>query len=113
MVGITCWITNINERDGKEFITILNSVIDSAHHEVALIRNGGISEWNADLLEQVVIPEMNELLQYVLKGELFLKHGKQQRLLESTYLLTDSLNEISNTPLGRSVRKLQKMIDAV
>ena len=110
-MGISCWITNINRKDRDGYIEILNDIIGLAHHEFAAIRNSGISKWNADQLEQIVIPEMNELLQYASKGELFLKYGKQQRLLESTYLLTDSLNEISNTPLGIQIRKLQKMID--
>lgn len=112
-MGISCWITNINEKDRERYSEILNGIIELAHHEFAAIRNSGISKWSADQLEQIVIPEMNELLQYASKGAIFLKYGKQQRLLESTYLLTDSLNEISNTPLGIQIRKLQEMIDAV
>ena len=107
-----CRMLIVTVKDREEYKQILDDIIGFAHHEVTIIRNGGISCWNVDQLERVVIPEMIELRQYLLRGELFLKYGKQQRLLESTYLLTDSLNMLSNTPLGLQIRKLQEKINA-
>lgn len=112
MVDCSYRILIEDAKDWEEYKEILDNIIGFAHHEVTTIRNGGISCWNADQLERVVIPEMIELLQYLLRGELFLKYGKRQRLLESTYLLTDSLNMLSNTPLGVQIRTLQKKINS-
>lgn len=99
-------------KDLEEYQEIIDGIIGCAHHEVTTIKNGGISCWNVAQLEQIVIPEMSVLLQYLSRGELFLKYGKQQRLLESTYLLTDSLNLLSNTPLGLQIRNLQEKINS-
>ena len=101
-----------NEKEREEYEKLLDSIIALAQHEVDLISKGGISCWNADQLAHIVIPEMTQLRQYLLKGELFLKYGKQQRLLESTYLMTDSLNMLSRTPLGGQIRNLQEKINS-
>jgi len=99
-------IANVNDR--KEYQEILDDIIGLAHYEVNIISNGGTSCWNVDLLEKCVIPEMVELQKHVLRGELYLKFGKQQRLLESAYILTDSLNTLTNTPLGIQISILQQ-----
>lgn len=99
-----------NFSDWKEYKELLDNIIGLADYEVNIICNGGKSYWNVDLLEKCVIPEMVELQQYVLRGELFLKYGKQQRLLESSYMLTDSINSLTNTPLGIQISMLQKKI---
>lgn len=112
MVGSVYLIPIENVRDWEEYKKILDNIIVFAHHEVTTIRNGGISCWDVDQLERVVIPEMINLLQYLLRSKLFLKYGKQQRLLESTYLLTDSLNMLGNTPLGLQIRNLQEKINS-
>lgn len=108
----SCKITIIHKEDQEEYTKTLNNIIDFAHQEIAAIRNGEISNWNLKQLELIILPEMQELLQYMLNGDLFLKYGKQQRLLESTYLLTDALNDITNTPLGVQIIKLQEKINA-
>lgn len=112
MVGSSYRIPIANAKDREEYKEILENIIGFAHREVAIIRSGGVSCWDADQLEQVVIPEMTQLLHSLTKGELFLKYGKQQRLLESTYLLTDSVNMISNTPIGLLIRNLQAKLNA-
>jgi len=96
--------------DWEEYKELLDNIIGLADYELNIIRNGGRSFWNVNLLEKCVIPEMVELQQHVLRGELFLKYGKQQRLLESAYMLTDSLNLLTNTPLGIQISMLQKKI---
>jgi hypothetical protein len=100
-----------NVKDLEEYKEMFDNIIGLAQHEVTIISNGGSSCWNVDQLEKGVIPEMVELQQYILGGELFLKYGKQQRLLESTYMLTDSLNILNRTPLGLQISKLQRKID--
>lgn len=111
-MGSVCCMPIANEKDREEYKKLLDSIIALAQHEVALISNGGISCWDADQLAHIVIPEMRQLLQHLLKGELFLKYGKQQRFLESSYLMTDSLNMLSHTPLGVQIRNLQEMINS-
>ena len=103
-------ISNVNDLD--EYKVILDNIIGLAHHEVTIIRSGGKSCWNVDQLEKGVIPEMVELQQYALRGELFLKYGKQQRLLQSTYMMTDSLSALHNTLLGIQISILQRKIDS-
>ena len=112
MVGSMCCIPIANKKDQEEYKKLLDSIIALAQHEVAQVSNGGFSCWDADQLAHIVIPEMRQLRQYLLKGELFLKYGKQQRLLESAYLMTDSLNMLSHTPLGIQIRNLQEKINS-
>ena len=112
MVDISYRMSIADVKDLEEYKEILDDIIGLAHHEVTLMSNGGKSCWNADQLKKGVIPEMVELQQYVLRGELFLKYGTQQRLLESTYMLTDSLNMLNNTPLGIKISALQRKIDS-
>ena len=112
MVDSLYRISITNEIDWEEYKEILDSIIGLANHEVNIIRKGGSSYWNANQLERVVIPEMIELLRYMLRGDLFLKYGKQQRLLESTYLLTDSVNMLSRTLIGIQIRRLQEKINS-
>ena len=112
MVGSSYRMSIENVKDREEYKEILDNIIGLAHHELTTIRNGGISCWYIDQLEQIVIPEMTELLQHLLGGDLFLKYGKDQRLLESTYLLTDSLNMLSSTPLGLQISNLQTKINS-
>ena len=112
MVDSLYRISITNEIDWEEYKEILDSIIGLANHEVNIIRKGGSSYWNANQLERVVIPEMIELLRYMLRGDLFLKYGKQQRLLESTYLLTDSVNMLSRTLIGIQISRLQEKINS-
>ena len=113
MVDLSYRMPITNVKDLEEYKEILDNIIVLAHYEAAVIRNGGESCWDLNLLEKCVIPEIAELQQYVLSGELFLKYGKQQRLLESTYMMTDSLNMLNNTPLGIQISILQIKIDSI
>ena len=64
-------------------------------------------------LKNIVIPEMNELKLHADKGDVYYKYGKKQRMLESTYLITDSLNALDSTSLGRKIIQLQDMYNAI
>ena len=69
--------------------------------------------WNLEQIQKVIVPEISELLLYANKGEIYFKYGKKQRLLESSYLITDSLNDLSHTALGEYVLKLQNLYDTL
>mgnify|MGYP004484664639 CR=1 FL=1 len=71
------------------------------------------SLWEKEQLYKIVKPEMEELYEYFKKGRKFFKYGKNQRMLESTYLITDSLKKLKDTNLGREILKLQKIYDNV
>ena len=90
------------------FACLLIEVLTFAEKEKKAILNGEISQWELYQIQKVIIPEMSELLFYAQKGEIYFKYGKKQRLLESTYLITDSFACLSQTQLGKSIIKLQE-----
>ena len=67
------------------------------------------SIWDKEHLVHVVKPEMQKLYAYFADGKVFFKYGKKQRMLESTYIITDSINSLMNTGLGKEIIKLQDM----
>ncbi len=91
----------------KIFIGILKEVISCAEIEIKNINDGKESIWTIGQIENVVLPEMRELLSYALKGIVFYKYGEKQRLLESAYIMTDTLEHLDNTALGKQIDKLQ------
>jgi len=109
MAGSCCILID-NAIDLEEYRILVESIIALAQHEVTMISNGGSSSWSVNQLNHIVIPETDELIQHLMQGELFLKYGKRQRLLESMYLITDSHEMLSSTPLGIQIRKLQNKI---
>lgn len=112
MVGAACCITIAKVKDLEEYKEILEEIIGLAQHEISVINNGGTSDWWINHLEGVILPEAEELLKYILEGQLFLKYGKDQRLLESTYAITEWIIPVAYTPLGRLICRLQDKIDA-
>ena len=95
------------------FIRKLKDIVELVAQECDSIDAGKASKWNKDQLENVVFPEMNELLTYALKGKVLFKYGKQQRLLEASYLITDSLEKLNNTALGEKIIELQKLYNSL
>ncbi len=112
MVGAACCITIANEKDLEEYKDLLESIIDLAHHEIVIINSDGTSDWWFNHLEGVILPEAELLHKYILKDQLFLKYGKDQRLLESTYAITEWIKPVAYTPLGRLICRLQDKINA-
>ena len=92
----------------NEFISILKEVISCAQIEIKNINSGKESSWTAEQIE-VVLSEISELLSYALKGMVFYKYGEKQRLLESSYIMTDSLMNLNRTTLGKQILELQKL----
>lgn len=66
------------------------------------------SIWDKEQLISIVKPEMEELYTHFKNGKVFFKYGKKQRMLESTYIITDSIRNLSNTSLGKEIIKLQE-----
>lgn len=63
------------------FISILNEIVERVRHECDLIDAGKVSKWDKDQLENIVLPEMNELLTYALKGKVFLSTERSNAYL--------------------------------
>lgn len=64
-----------------QFINILNEILVYAEMESTKINPGYFSKWNQKQLENVVCPEINELLSFALKGKVFFKYGKNNECL--------------------------------
>ena len=95
------------------FICLLVDILECAEKEKNAILDGKLSLWNLEQIQKVIIPEISELLSYANKGKIYFKYGKKQRLLEASYLITDSLNDLSHTVLGEYLLKLQDLYDTL
>ena len=91
------------------FIGLLVDTLECAEKEKNAILDGKESLWDLEQIQKVIVPEIIELLSYANKGKIYFKYGKKQRLLESSYLITDSLNDLSHTALGECVLRLQNL----
>ncbi len=100
-------------KNHKPFIYQLSVVLDTAKKEQSIILDGKASQWNLTQIEDVIIPEVNELLSRANNGIVYFKFGKHQRFLESSYLITDSLENLSHTILGKSILHLQRLYDSL
>ena len=67
----------------KLLINLLSEIIACAEAESVKIHSGQLSQWDINQLE-VVRSEISELYSFALKGKVFFKYGKGQRMLEST-----------------------------
>ena len=99
--------------DNNLFICLLVNILECAEKEKKAILDGKKSLWNLEQIQKVIIPEISELLLYANEGKIYFKYGKKQRLLESSYLITDSLNDLSHTALGMCVLRLQNLYDVL
>lgn len=79
---------------------VLNSIEEEIKSENSI--------WDKEQLISVVKPEMEELYTHFKNGRVFFKYGKKQRLLESTYIMTDAIKNLSNISLGKEIIKLQE-----
>ncbi len=95
------------------FICKLKDIVELVEHECDSIDVGEASNWNKEQLENVVLPEIHELLTCALKGKVLFKYGKKQRLLEASYLITDSFSNLSKTALGEKILALQKFYNSL
>ena len=100
-------------KNNNLFICLLVDILECAEEEKNAILDGKLSLWNLEQIQKVIIPEISELLSYANKGKIYFKYGKKQRLLESSYLIIDSLNDLSHTVLGKCILRLQKFYDTL
>ena len=84
---------------------VLNSIEEEIKSENSI--------WDKEQLIYVVKPEMEELYTHFKNGRVFFKYGKKQRLLESTYIMTDAIRNLSNTSLGKEIIKLQEKYNKI
>ena len=96
-------------RSMQKFINQMERVLYESKSEVSKIRQGIPSVWNLLRLEGVIIPEIDELLFHAKNGNIYFKYGKKQRMLMSTYLLTDSIEGLSSSQLGVEILELQEI----
>lgn len=96
----------------EQLINLLSEIIACAEAESVKIHSGQLSQWDINQLE-VVRSEISELYSFAIKGKVFFKYGKGQRMLESTYLITDSLSELNKTILGGKIAELQKLYNSI
>ncbi len=98
----------MSTKDIVKYRYLLADILACAEKEKKAILNGNQSLWNLNQIQDVVVPEISELLLYANSDKIYFKFGKKQRFLESTYLITDSLNDLSHTDLGKCILRLQK-----
>lgn len=82
----------------KKILTIIEDEIKSED-----------SIWEKQQLVSIIKPEIEELYNHFNNEKVFFKYGKNQRMLESTYIITDSMKNLKNTNLGKEIIKLQEM----
>lgn len=109
MLDVTSGLKPVGANEFESFFRCLQDVIECAKRECDIIRAGGYSRWNLDQLNKIVLSEMDELFTHAREGKVFFKYGEQQRLLASSYLLTDSFEKLNVTALGLKIRELQKL----
>lgn len=97
----------------NSFVDLLVDVSDCAEKEKSIILDGKPSEWILDQIQGVIIPEISELLSHAKSGKVYFKYGRKQRMLESTYLMTDSINDLSHTDLGVKISALQHLYNTL
>ena len=84
---------------------VLNSIEEEIKSENSI--------WDKEQLISVVKPEIEELYTHFKNGRVFFKYGQKQRMLESTYIMTDSIRNLSITSLGNEIIKLQEKYNTI
>ena len=89
------------------FIGICNEVLPELEKERQAILNkeAGHGSWGS--VVSIAIPEISKLLSYALKGEVYHKYGEKQKMLETTWFMTDSGDNLYSTELGKKISILQ------
>ncbi|MBQ7248341.1 MAG: hypothetical protein IJS22_09670 [Lachnospiraceae bacterium] len=95
-----------------DFLVLLDQILNEAEIEKRKAIQCD-SNWEARDLIKIVIPEMTDLRKHAENGEIYFRFGRRQRMLESTYLITDSLKPIGCTPLGQMIAQLQDMYNGL
>ncbi len=101
----------MNECLKKAIISVQNIIADAN-----LELNNAYSKWNKSTIENVVLPEMQELYNHFIVGERYFKYNRKfgmfrikQRLLQSTYIMLDTYEDLFPTKLGQAISNFQKI----
>ncbi len=113
MVGFQSFMRCRDKKSYVAYITLLNDILTEVTSEQKRIKAGCFSKWNLTQLVKVITPEISELLHYAQMGKLYFKYGKKQRMLESTYLIVDSCDDLKDTELGEKILKLQHLYSRI
>lgn len=84
-----------------------------AEQEKQRICNHEKSLWSFGQIQNIVLPELSGLLSHAKQGELYFKYGKKRRVLESTYIITDSIENLAGTELGKRILNLQDLYNSL
>ncbi len=96
------WI-NINGEERNEIINNIVSILNEAELEK------DDSFWSVEQIE-LVKKEFAELKKWAERGKILLKYGKKHFMLESTYMITDSIKPLTNTKLGIKILLFQELL---
>lgn len=99
-----------NNKKRTIFLEVLEDTIKCAEEQKEKAIHGE-TVWDSSLLERVVLPELKNLLLHFKNGEKYFNYGKRQRMLESTYFVTDRLENLWETELGSKLSRLQELYD--
>ena len=91
-------------------------MIEQLEKILAILENEILNKnslWDKEQLTGTVKPEMEELYACFKSGKKFFKYGKNQRMLASTYLITDSMKNLGDTVLGKEILKLQDIYNRI
>jgi hypothetical protein len=104
-------ITMIKKRSKhiQEYVNQIERVLYETKSEISKCRQNLQTIWDLVSLQEVIIPEIEELFFYAKKGEIYYKYGENQRMLLSTHLLTDSMAGLSRSQLGVEILALQEI----
>lgn len=93
----------------EKFKNLLQEILVELEKERANIS----SIWRRALLDNIVKPEISKLFEYAQKGEIYFQYGQShsQRMLQSTYYITDAIEALDKTSLGQAILNLQKIYD--
>jgi len=97
-------VKNKEKRD--RFICLTKEILSVADEE----KENGNSLWNNSQI-MVVCDEFSIIKKHISEGYLNFEFGKTSRMLQSTYLLTDSLQNLNSTKLGKLISDFQMEYD--
>ncbi len=102
-----------------DLINVSNETKSSLEQSIRNVLNLVIQETNKkDSLWEIkqlkmVMKEFESKLTDLVKNQVRYEYGKKQRMLVSTYFITDSLKPLASTELGKKVLEFQEKIDSM
>ncbi len=104
---VGCSLGKIDIIDDKKIVNLANKVVEQVNKEL----DSKKTKWNVNQLESIVLPEMKMLSKAHADENAFFIFLSENKMLESTYLIIDSLNGLNKSNLGKTILRLQNRID--